>query len=201
MSVIFRVALRAPVLVGLNVTLIVQLAPAANELPHPLSPKSPGSAPMIVILLIVIAVVPTFFIVIVLSAVLPTVTEPKFRLVAESSAVVPIPLRGSFCGLPLALSVKVRVALRAPVAVGLNVTVIVQLADAARDAPQVVPVSGKSPASVPVTAMLVIVIAVVPTFFSVTIFAVLVTPTAKVPKLRLLGVISAVVPMPLTGTC
>jgi hypothetical protein len=137
-------------LVGLKVTLIVQLTPAANELPQPLSPKSPGSAPDIVILLIAIAVVPTFFKVKVLSAVLPTVTEPKFRLVEDNSAVVPVPLSGTFCGLPLAPSVNVRVALGAPVVDGLNVTLTVQLAAAARDAPQVVAVSGKSPASAPV---------------------------------------------------
>jgi len=180
---------------------MVQLAPAANELPHPLSPKSPAAAPEMVIPLMVIAAVPTFFRVTVLRAVLPTVTEPKFRLVGDSSAVVPTPLSGTFCGLPLAPSVKVRVPLRAPVVEGLKVTLTVQLAATARDAPQVVAVCGKSPASVPVIAMLVIVIADVPTFFSVTVLAALVNPNAKVPKFKFLGVISAVVPVPLSGAC
>ena len=96
---------------------------------------------------------------------------------------------------------KVRVALRAPVVEGLNVTLIVQLAAAARDAPQVVAVSGKSPASVPVTAMLVIVSAAVPTLVSVTLSTVLVKPTAQVPKAREVGESLAVVPVPLSGTC
>ncbi len=137
LSVSFKIALRAPVLVGLKVTLIVQLALAANELPHPLlSPKSPGSAPAIVILLIVIAAVPTFFSVTVLTALLPTVTVPKFRLLVDSSAVVPVPLSGTCCGLPAALSVTFTVALRAPVVVGLNVTLIVQLAPTANELSQ-----------------------------------------------------------------
>ena len=81
----------------------------------------------------------------------------------------PVPDNETCCGLPLALSVNVKFALRAPVVVGLNVTLTVQLALAANELPQVVAVFGKSPSSLPVTAILVIVIAVVPTFFSVTV--------------------------------
>jgi hypothetical protein len=156
LSVTFKIALRAPVVVGLNVTLIVQLALAANELPQPsVSPKSPGSVPASVTLVIVIGVVPTFFSVTVLAALLqPTVTEPKLRLLGVSSAVVPVPLSRTCCGLPLALSVTVKFALRAPVVDGLNVRLTVQLAAAARELPQVVAVFGKSAASVPVTAIL-----------------------------------------------
>jgi hypothetical protein len=121
-------------------------------------------------LVIVIAVVPTFFSVTVLAElVVPTFTEPKLRLVGVSSAVVPVPLSGTCCGLPAALSVTVRFALRAPVVDGLNVRLTVQLAAAARELPQVVAVSGKSAASAPVTAMLLMVSAVVPTLVSVTL--------------------------------
>jgi len=42
------------------------------------------------------------------------------------------------CGLVVALSATLNVATRDPVAVGLNVTLTVQLAPAARDAPHVV---------------------------------------------------------------
>ena len=152
-------------------------------------------------LLIVIAVVPTFFSVTVLTAlVVPTVTEPKLRLLGLSSAVVPVPLRGTCCGLPLAPSVNVRSALRTPVVDGLNVTLTVQLFAAASELPQVV-VSPKSAASAPVTAMLVMVSDVVPTLVSVTLSAVLVKPTAQAPKFSAVGESLAVVPVPLSGTC
>jgi hypothetical protein len=203
LSVTFKSALRAPVAVGLNVTLIVQLALAASELPHVLvCAKSPGSRPASVMLVIVIAVVPTFFRVAVMTElVVPTVTFPKLRLVGVSSAVVPVPLSGTCCGLPAALSVTVRFALRAPVVVGLNVRLTVQLAAAARELPQVVAVSGKSPASAPVTAMLLIVSVVVPMLVRVTFLTGLVKPTASVPNPNGVGTSLAVVPVPLNGTC
>ncbi len=50
---------------------------------------------------------------------------------------VPVPDKGTCCGLPAALSVTLSAALRVPVAVGLNVTLIVQLAAAASELPQV----------------------------------------------------------------
>jgi len=83
-------------------------------------------------------VVPTFVNVTVLAPlVVPMATVPKLRLVGESFAVVPIPLRLTFCGLPAALSLTLSVALRVPDAVGLNVTVMLQLAPAANELPQV----------------------------------------------------------------
>ncbi len=98
-------------------------------------------------LVIVIAVVPTFFRVTALALVAPTFTEPKLRLVGVSSAVVPIPLSGTCCGLPAALSVTVRFALRAPVVDGLNVRLTVQLAAAARELVQVVVLRDKRPSA------------------------------------------------------
>jgi hypothetical protein len=88
--------------------------------------------------LIVNVVVPTFVSVTACAElVLPMATVPKFRLVGESFAVVPIPLRLTFCGLPAALSVMLSAAERVPDAVGLNVTLILQLAPAASELPQV----------------------------------------------------------------
>jgi len=55
----------------------------------------------------------------------------------ESFAVVPMPLSATFCGLPLALSVMLSAAVRVPDAVGLKVTLTVQLAPAANELPQV----------------------------------------------------------------
>ena len=69
--------------------------------------------------------------------VMPTVTGAKYRLVGESLAVVPTPARLTFCGLPAALSVTLNIAVRVPDAVGLNSTMMLQLAPAASELPQV----------------------------------------------------------------
>ncbi len=74
--------------------------------------------------------------------VLPTCWLPKLRLVLErvtagAAGATPVPVRLTLCGLPAALSVIDTVPVRVPVAVGVNVTLIVQLAAAATDAPQV----------------------------------------------------------------
>jgi hypothetical protein len=50
----------------------------------------------------------------------PTANVPKFNVVGDSLAVVPVPLSGTCCGLPAALSVMLTAALRAPIADGLN---------------------------------------------------------------------------------
>jgi hypothetical protein len=57
--------------------------------------------------------------------------------VGDSFAVAPIPLSVIFCGLPAALSVMLSAAVRVPLAVGLKVTLIVQLAPAASELPHV----------------------------------------------------------------
>ena len=67
-------------------------------------------------------------------------------------------------------------AFRVPVAVGLNVTVIVQLALAAMLGPQVL-VSEKSPGFVPVMLMPKKYICVLPVFVSVTLCGPLLVPT------------------------
>jgi hypothetical protein len=74
-------------------------------------------------------------------AVLVTSTDwlPKARLVGErlTRAAVPVPERLTVCGLPVALSVRVTAALRVPLAAGVNLTLIVQLAPPATELPQV----------------------------------------------------------------
>jgi hypothetical protein len=88
--------------------------------------------------LIVSVVVPTFFRVAVFARlVAPSPTEPKFKLVGESFAVVPIPLRLTFCGLPAALSLTLSAAVRVPLAMGLNVALMLQLAPGTNELPQV----------------------------------------------------------------
>jgi hypothetical protein len=87
---------------------------------------------------IVNVVVPTLVSVTVFTGLaVPMATVPKLKLVEESFAVVPIPLSGACCGLPAALSVTLRSAMRVPLAVGLNVTLMPQLAPGANELPQV----------------------------------------------------------------
>ena len=81
---------------------------------------------------------------------------PKLRLEGETLAAdaVPVPERATVWGLPVALSVIVRAAERFPVAAGLKLTLIVQLAPAATLDPQLL-VWAKSLTLAPEIAMLV----------------------------------------------
>jgi hypothetical protein len=69
-----------------------------------------------------------------------TGSSPNVRLEGETVAVVlvlaPVPERLTVCGLPVALSEMVRLPLRVPVAVGVNITLIVQFAPAVTLVPQ-----------------------------------------------------------------
>lgn len=87
-----------------------------------------------------------------------------------------MPVRETVCGLPAALSVTLSEAARVPVAVGLNVTLIPQLFDAARVLAQVV-VSLKSALLGPVKPMLLIVSVAVPELVSVTVCGLPLVPT------------------------
>jgi hypothetical protein len=80
----------------------------------------------------------------------------------------PVPVRLTVCGLPAALSEILTVAVRVPAAVGVNVTLIVQLLLAATELPQVV-VSGKSLGLAPVTTKLVMPKSVLPLFVKATV--------------------------------
>jgi hypothetical protein len=92
----------------------------------------------------------------------PITWSAKVRSVFESETVkVPTPLSEMACGLPGALSLIERLAVRSLTPVGLNVTLIVQLAAGATGLPQVL-VSAKSPGSAPVKPIPVILSAAVP---------------------------------------
>jgi hypothetical protein len=67
---------------------------------------------------------------------------------------------------------------RVPATVGLKTTDAVQLADAARVVPQVLPAILKSDAFVPAMPMLLMVMEELSPFFSVAVWAALVPPTA-----------------------
>jgi hypothetical protein len=109
-----------------------------------------------------------------------------FASVLCAPAAIPVPLRDTDCGLPAALSEMLSTAVRVPDAVGLNVTLMLQLAPAAKELPQVC-VWAKSAALIPTIAMAVMVRLAVPVFLSATIFALLVVSIACVGNVRLVG--------------
>src|SRR2546429_5526465 len=126
--------------------------------------------------------------------VLPLSWFPQLTLVGlrltVGAGVTPVPLNARFCGLSEALSVKVRLALRLPVAEGVKVTLTVQdalMANVLGLAGQVLLVSAKSLAFVPLIAILVMFKAAWPLLASVTVCALLVVFTFWLPKLKLLG--------------
>ena len=126
---------------------------------------------------------------------------PKARLVGLTDTTVPVPERATVCGLPAASSATERVAVRAPPPLGVNVTLIVQLAPAARVAPHVV-VLAKLFAFVPVIVIPVMAIAALPVFDSVTLRAALVTFTSWFPNASDVGdrLATGLVPVPERAT-
>ena len=104
----------------------------------------------------------------------PTDGTVKVRLSGErltaGAVLAPVPVKPTVCGLPTALSEMLIVPLRVPVAVGVKVTLIVQLAPAASELPQL-SVCAKSPAFVPVTARLVMLKRALPLLDKVTVCA------------------------------
>ena len=139
----------------------------------------------------------------------PTVWLPKPRLAGTLSplggggVVVPVPLTGIDCGLPLPFELTLRLALRAPFAAGLNATVTVQLPPAFTVA-QPLPVIGNSVGELDV--MLEIATAVPEPFVIVRFAPAVCTPTVCEPKLCAPGIVSVPVgggppepPVPLTA--
>jgi len=131
LSLTARVALLVPAAVGVNLTLMVQLEPAASVAPHVVvRVKSPLFPPVMVMLLMESVAVPVSRKVTVCAElVVPISRVLKVRDVGDklTAEAVPVPVKLTVCGLPRALSLTVRAAVRAPVAVGVNVTLIVQL--------------------------------------------------------------------------
>src|SRR5206468_233151 len=186
----------APEAVGVTVTLMVQVPPAAKVAglvgqalaPVLVAAKSPEAANE----LIVKAAVPVFVSVTVIAVlVVASSWLPKPRLVGANPTpgAVPFPLRENICGLPPASSASDSVPVRAPEAVGVKVTLMVQFAPAAKVAGLVgqalapVLVAAKSPEA----ANELIVKAAAPVFVSVTVIGALVVASSWLPKSRLVG--------------
>ena len=213
LSEMLRAAVLEPAAVGVKVTEMVQLAPAARVLGLVgqvfVWPKSAALVPVSPIELIVSGAVPELVKVTFCAALeVPTACWPKPRLVGESvtagAVATPVPASVTECGVPGALSLMLTEAVRAPAALGVKVTEIVQLFPGAR----VLGLSGqllswaKSPACAPASPMLEISSGAAPEFVSVTFWAALVVPTSWLPKVRLPGfrVTPATVPVPLSAT-
>jgi len=116
----------------------------------------------------------------------PTAWLAKVRFFVLREAIacpVPMPARGRIWGESAALSVIVIEPVRVQIATGAKVAEIVQLAPAARDAPQLL----VCPNSVP-AVILVMVSGVAPEFSRITFLAALVVPTACLANMTFAGV-------------
>lgn len=137
-SVIEIEPVRVPVVVGVNVTISVQLPPAASDVEQLfVCAKSPVAAPMES----VVDSVPVFFTVTDwLELVVPTVCEGNVKLdgvgVTMTVPPVPVPDRITVCGELVAESAIEMVPGSDPFAVGVNVTVTVQLVPTCSRVPQ-----------------------------------------------------------------
>ena len=205
LSAIFNVAIRAPFACGVNNTLIVQLAPAAN-VPVGLHPelvfgsgtaKSPAFAPLTVKPVKFTGPV-LVFITVTLSGALVVVSacDPNAKLLGVTVTVavpgVPVPVSVTVCGLPVALSVNVIAPVRVPVAVGLN---DIWNVHGVPSTAMLGHCTSVAPAKSPEVAMLVNVTVVPPVLDTVTLCVALVVPTAWLPKVNDVGVIVIVPPV------
>jgi hypothetical protein len=109
---------------------------------------------------------------------LPRTSAPKLRDVAERLTAVPVPLRLTVCGLFAALSLIESVAVRLPVAEGVNVTLTVQVLLSVTVAPvQVSALLAKSLGFAPPIVTVEIVRLAVPVLVTVSAWAALVVLT------------------------
>ena len=137
LSVTVSVPARLLNVVGVKVTLMAQFEPAATGelVEHVVPLVATANSPLTARALISSGAVPEFVTVTDCGAlVVPTSWPLNVRLAVESliAACAPVPARLTVCGLVAALSLMVIAPVSAPPAVGVNVTLIVQLAAAAR---------------------------------------------------------------------
>src|SRR2546425_227538 len=118
--------------------------------------------------------------------VVPTSCLLKVRAVGERvrGGVTPVPVRLTFCGLLVAASVIVSVAVRVPDAVGEKVMLKLQFELAARLEPHVL-VCEKSPGLLPVNTTPLIATAMLELLLRVTVWAALALPRLTLPKFTL----------------
>jgi hypothetical protein len=172
----------APAAVGANATPTLQLAPAAIPVPHVLLTILKGALASIFEKLS--AVLPLFVtLTVFVVLVLPAVTLPKFKVLAENvTGKMPLPVRFTACGPFAASSVNVSVPVPVPAEVGENVTPVVQVAPAAMLPTQVLLLIPKGPLEVTLVKFR----AMFWRFVKVTVLAALVVPTTAPLKLSVL---------------
>jgi len=180
-----NVPVLVPVCVGVNITLIVHLDLAAKLAEQVVAEmlKSPVvwvEMPVSATLCL-LARVNTFA-----TLLVPTVVIGNVLLAGVSvTGTMPVPESGTVCGLPGALSVMVKVPVRAPSWVGVKVIVILQFFPGARVLPHglVDVVCAKSP----LVAMLLIFSVAFPVLVRITLFPTLVAPLTTFPKASEVG--------------
>lgn len=128
-----------PTAAGVKLTLMLQLAPAAKLAPQLLVvPKSPVT-PIVLInnaaVPLLVRVTDCAVLVVPIGCAVAKVTAGGAR--TALGAVTPVPVSGIACGLLPALSTKVSEPKAPPAAVGLKVTLMVQILPAATGEPQV----------------------------------------------------------------
>jgi hypothetical protein len=175
LSLIARVPVAGPRAVGLKVTEMVQLAPAATLVPQVLVWLNGAGTWMLAMLR---AVDWPFINVIVVGALaLPIAWSGNAYCMGVTvtglALLTPVPLNATVRGDPVPLSVMVNEPVTAPATVGVYTTAMVQLAPAARLAPQVFVSLNGAP-----VWMLVMLSAVVWPFVSVTVAGALALPMA-----------------------
>jgi hypothetical protein len=130
LSVMVRFPVRVPRVVGVNVTEIAQVAPAANVLGDSGQVVDAcAKSPEVEIPEIVSGIVWLFFrVTLFLALAVPISWLAKVRLAGDKlTGAVPVPLKVVVCGEFETLSLTVRVPVRPPSAVGVKVTEILQL--------------------------------------------------------------------------
>ena len=175
-------------MVGENTTLMVQVAGETKFAPHDPPVAALANGPVKARALKKNVPLPVAVTVTGCDAlVVPSVVEPNVSEVGETltvRAAEPVPVPESATGEPVTgtLAVMVAVPLAAPVAVGVNTTLMVQVVAAARVATQVPPAAPAGLENGAVTTTAMVVAPAVPVLLSVSVLAALVVPTLMEPK-------------------
>jgi hypothetical protein len=180
-----------PIVLGVKLTLIVQLAPGFTIGPQVVvtSRNGPLMVPVRVIVKFRIPRPELLSVMDLALLVVYTTCLGKVRAVVGESVTAgstPTPVSGTFCNLLGALSERFTAALSAPATVGSNVTEIVQVAPPAIDEPQVL-VWLKLEEFAPVIVMELKVRGISPVFISVILWGELDVATVWLPKAKLVG--------------
>ena len=165
--------------------MIVQVPPATTVDPHGVVPefttvKLLALVPESVMPEIVSAALPVLVSVVLSDVVAFNATDPNASGDGLNDTVVvgavPVPVSATPCGLPSALSATLNSALKLPAPLGVNVSITVQFAPAARELVQVLPEIAKLLAFVPVIPMLEIASVELPVLEIVSVIGLEVTP-------------------------